>query len=107
MDRIETVKTQLENGATIRIQATSLGGEQRVANPNFIAPFTEVTEAIEGIADSVMTTLKKVKPRSATVEFGLEIGVEAGKLTALLVKGTGTASLKITLEWSEMEHPNG
>jgi hypothetical protein len=103
MDRTEVVKSQLENGTIIRIQATPLGGEQRVASPNFVAPFSEITGAVEGIADSMVATLKKVKPRSASVEFGLEIGVEAGHLTALLVKGTGTANLKITLQWGEMD----
>ena len=32
---------------------------------------------------------------NASVEFGLEIAVEAGKLTALLVEAGGTATLKI------------
>jgi hypothetical protein len=30
---------------------------------------------------------------------GLGVGVEAGQLTALLVKGSGKANLKITLTW--------
>jgi hypothetical protein len=47
------------------------------------------------------TALKKVKPKKASVEFGLEVAVESGKLTTLLVKGTGTANLKIALEWGE------
>jgi Trypsin-co-occurring domain 1 len=102
MDQVEPVKAILENGAVIRIEARQLGGPQRIANPNFTAPFTEVTQAIEGIASSFVETLKKVQPRGAIVEFGLEIGVESGNLTALLVKGTGTANLKITLQWGEM-----
>jgi hypothetical protein len=31
--------------------------------------------------------------------LGLEVGLESGNLTALLVKGTGTANLKLILEW--------
>ncbi len=95
--RTEIVKAALGDGTLIRIQATSLGGEERVAYS--IPSFKEVTDAVEGIAQAMVTTLKKVKPRGASVEFGLEIGVESGKLTAMLVKGTGTANLKITLEW--------
>ncbi len=45
------------------------------------------------------SALARVKPTKASVELGLEIGVEAGQLTALLVKGTGKANLKITLQW--------
>lgn len=96
----EIVKATLENGTLIRIQAASLGGEERVAYS--IPSFKEVTDAVEGIAHAMVTTLKKVKPRGGSVEFGLEIGVESGQLTALLVKGTGTANLKIILEWGEI-----
>jgi len=98
--KTEIVKADLGNGTTIRIEATSLGGEERVAYQ--IPSFQEVTDAVEGIAHAMLTTLQKVKPRAASVEFGLEIGVESGQLTALLVKGTGTANLKITLEWGEI-----
>jgi Trypsin-co-occurring domain 1 len=99
--RTEIVEAELEGGQTIRIQATSLGGQERVVFD--LLPFKEVTDALEGIARSVMATLEKVKPRKATVEFGLEIGVESGKLTAIIVKGSGTANLKITMEWGADE----
>ena len=109
----QIVKTRLPNGTIIRVQATPLEGEvgpsgarAKVANPLNPATFDNVTSAIEGIAESVVSTLQKVKPRSASVEFGLEIGLESGGLTALLVKGTGTANLKITLEWGEAGSDN-
>src|SRR5436189_5459297 len=98
--RTEIVKAELDNGTTIHIEATSLGGEERVACS--IPSFKEVTDAVEGIAHAMVTTLKKVKPQQASVEFGLEIGVESGRLTALLVKGAGTANLKIILQWGEI-----
>lgn len=97
--RTELIKTELANGTIVYIQATTLGGEEEVA---FTIPsFQTVTDAIEGIAASVVTSLQKVKPRKASVEFGMEIALESGQLTALLVKGTGTANLKVTLEWDE------
>ena len=97
--RTEIIKAELANGASIHIQATMLGGEEEVA---FTLPeFAGVTHAIEGMAESVVSTLQKVKPRRASIEFGLEIALEAGQLTALLVKGTGTSNLKITIEWGE------
>ena len=48
---------------------------------------------------AVQAALVKVKPAKASVELGLEVGLEAGQLTALLVKGSGKANLKITLTW--------
>jgi hypothetical protein len=95
----EIIKAELPNGATVHIQTTVLGGEEEVG---FTIPkFKGVMDTIEGIAESVVTTLQKVKPKRASVEFGLEIAFESGQLTALLIKGTGTSNLKITLEWEE------
>ncbi len=99
-ERTEVIKAKLANGTIVHIQATVLGGDEKAT---FTHPsFKEVTDAIEGIAESVVTTLQKVKPKRASVEFGLEVALEAGKLTGLLVKGSGTSNLKITLEWGEV-----
>ena len=97
--RTEIIKAELANGTILYIQATALGSEEEVS---FTVPsFKEVTAAIEGIAESIAATLQKVKPSKASVEFGIEVALEAGQLTALLVKGSGTSNLKITLEWNE------
>jgi len=97
------VKSQLQDGTIIYIQATILGGDDYISSSSKPLPFEEVTDTIKGIAKSVVDTLKEVKPRSASVEFGLEVGVESGKLTTLLVKGSATANLKITLTWGEID----
>ncbi len=95
--RQELIPVKLANGAKIRVAATMLGGEEDVA---FRLPsFEEVTNTIEGIASSLNAALEKVKPKKASVEFGLEVAMESGKLTSLLVDSSGTATLKITLEW--------
>ncbi|MBL8254399.1 MAG: CU044_2847 family protein [Candidatus Competibacter sp.] len=93
------IPVTLANGARIRVAATMLGGEEDVAIK--LLSFDEIADTIEGIAGSLNAALQKVKPKKASVEFGLEVAVESGALTALLVKGTGTATLKITLEWGE------
>ncbi len=99
MTQPNIVEAKLANGATVYIDATPLGGEADVART--IPSFDGVTQAIEGIADSLKGTLDRVKPRKASLEFGVEVAVESGQLTALLVKGSGTANLKVTLEWGE------
>lgn len=95
--RQELVPVKLANGAEIRVAATMLGGEEDVAFK--LLSFEEVTHTIEGIASSLNAALQKVKPKKSSVEFGLEVAVESGALTTLLVKGEGTATLEITLEW--------
>jgi hypothetical protein len=60
-----------------------------------------VRAAIEGLGQVVQEALASFKPDKASVEFGLEVGLESGKLTALWVKGTGKANLKISLTWGK------
>lgn len=91
------VKTQLADGTIVYIQAHSFGGEQKVSGK--LPSFEEVTHAISGIAKPLVEMLEDIHPRKATLEFGVEVAVEAGQLTALLVKGSADATLTITLEW--------
>ncbi|MCT7983228.1 hypothetical protein NG796_07980 [Laspinema sp. A4] len=104
------VPIQLADGTIIRLEATVFGksveetpvaiGEEIETDVSFKIPLKEVTDAIEGIAGAIKKSLDKVKPSKASVEFALEFGYESGELTAMIVKGTGKANLKITLEWS-------
>ncbi len=93
----QAIPVQLPNGTVIHVQATLLGGEEQVSA--HLPTFDEVGHAIEGIAHVLVTSLERVKPRKTCVELGIEIALESGKLTALLVRGSSTANIKVTLEW--------
>jgi hypothetical protein len=95
--RTELVPVKLPNGATLHVEAVALGGEEDVALG--LLSFDEVSETLAGIADAINGAIQKAKPKKASVELGLELAVESGKLTTLLVKASGKANLKITLEW--------
>jgi hypothetical protein len=95
----EAIKTELPNGAILYVEATLLGGKEKIANK--LPSFGEVTQVLDGITDTLLQSLKRAKPKKASVEFGLEIALESGQVTAMLVKGTGAAHLTLTLEWDE------
>ncbi|KAM3090798.1 CU044_2847 family protein [Phormidesmis sp. 146-35] len=103
----ENIPVYLENGSLIRVEATVIGSSIQVEVGEEIESdvgvrtqsLKEVTDAIEGIAGSVVESLNKFKPSKSSIEFGVEFGYESGNLTALIVKGTGKANLKITMEW--------
>jgi hypothetical protein len=98
--RSEHVKVRLPNGAAIRVEATPLRGDEEPTSFSHVMPdFQPLIDAIEGIATAVNASLQAVKPQKASVELGLEVGVESGKLTALLVQGSGKANLKVILSW--------
>jgi hypothetical protein len=90
------ITVELTDGTSVRVEATSIG-DRKI---NFqTRPFQEVTTVIESLTQEIAETLHKVKPDRATVKFGIDIGIESGKLTAVLAKGSSNANLEITLEW--------
>jgi hypothetical protein len=97
------VSVQMPNGKVVQVQATAPGGEAPIGITDRLPSFEEITDAIEGISGAILSTLEKVGPDKASVEFGLEVSFKEGQLTALLVRGGGTASLNITLEWGKGE----
>ncbi|WP_375514924.1 CU044_2847 family protein [uncultured Nostoc sp.] len=101
-DKTKIISFQLSDGKIIKVEVTPIG-EQPVSDETRV--FKQATEIIKSIAEDVAGTLKDisqtVKPDKFSVKLGLQIGVESGQLTALIVKGTGTANLEITMEWSK------
>jgi hypothetical protein len=102
--RSTTLKAKLPNGAIVHVEATSLGRELDgdVASIDAIEevlPTDVIENVVEGIATLVHSSIERLKPTKAKAEFGLQLGIESGKLTALWVKGTATANVTISLEW--------
>lgn len=63
--------------------------------------FSQVTDAIEGIAQSITKVWDHVKPQKATVEFGLQIEVSSGGVVKIALDAKGTAHITVTLEWDQ------
>jgi Trypsin-co-occurring domain 1 len=99
--RTQIASMTFADGTTVRVEASQIGGSEDVVDLAKAILFQQVVAVIEHVAEEVMATLKKVKPDKASVEFGVEVAVETGGLTALLVKGSGKGNLKITLEWGK------
>ncbi len=93
------VPVQIDDKVTVMVEAKALPGEQDVSTK--LLSFKDATDAIEAITGAIAATINKVKPDKATVELGLDIGVKSGKLTTLLVEGSGKGNLKITLQWGK------
>jgi hypothetical protein len=99
-DRTHIVPVTLADGTVVHVSATPLGGDEDVADLGKVLSFNEVTKTIEGIARELNSCWEHVRPDKASVEFGLEVAVESGNLTALIVKGAAKGNLKIALEWN-------
>lgn len=95
------IPVELSDGTIVKIEARPIG-EQRVGFQS--RPFREATAAIRSIAYEIAGTLQNVqqeiKPDKISVKLGLEVAIESGQLTALIVKGASKANFEITMEWS-------
>jgi len=85
------------------VEAAAVGGdtEREVSlDLSKALPLDQVSRVIAGLARLVHSGIEELKPKKTTAEFALELSLESGQLTALWVKGSGNASIKLTLEWS-------
>ncbi len=94
--RGDTVPVQLPNGAVVKVEVASTGREDVGFD---VKQFQPVADAIEGVVQMTSAPIQRVKPKKATVKFGMELAIESGQLTAVIVKGSGKGNLEITLEW--------
>lgn len=96
----EIVPIQLPNGASVKVEVTNTGREDVGFD---LKQFQPVADAIEGVVQMISAPIQKVRPKKATVKFGMELAIESGQLTAIIVKGSGKANLEITLEWETQQ----
>ena len=99
MESTDIIPVKFEDGTEIYILATMIGGEEPVSTKEDGLSFDNVTKPIKRIAREIAKVIKDVQPNKATVTLGFEVATSEGQLTALLVKGTATANLAVTLEW--------
>jgi Trypsin-co-occurring domain 1 len=83
------------------VVAAEQKGPQLVSEKDIVARLAGVTKPIERVSQDLLDTVKRVRPRKATVELSFGIAIEQGQLVALLGKGKGEASITVTFEWSE------
>src|SRR5260370_6277039 len=97
MSTNELIPVKLSDGTVIRIEVTQLAPQPARDVPVGallkVPDLDDVWRTISAIASSIGTTLTQAKAKKAVVELGVEIGAEAGQLTALLVKATAKANL--------------
>ncbi|MFD3530672.1 CU044_2847 family protein [Streptomyces sp. NPDC058664] len=95
--------TQVDVGdATLFVEARRLGPDTELEGLGGRLPdLSAVTEALSSFAGQIGDALHRAAPDRATVEFGCQLGLDAGRLTALVVQGSANASLRVTLEWEK------
>ena len=94
----KVIPLKLEDGLVVYVESTVLPGDKDVA---FSAlPFDDFTKVIGKVTTSILNALKKVSPDKTNIELGFQVSVKSGKLSSVLVQGSGKANIKVTLEWN-------
>lgn len=99
-DRITKARIGGEGGPIIQVQvAGPVEREKDVSALSEILPFDGIVDSVAAVASAMTEALRRAQPEEAEIQFGIDVGVESGKLTSLLVKGSGTATLTVRLLW--------
>ena len=99
---MHAVPLRLPSGRLVAVEVSSIDGIQPVAAIGPVA-LQDVVIAAGEIAEAMHGVIASASPDEAKIEFGIDLTLEAGQLTTLLVKGSGKGTLKISLTWKKPE----
>jgi hypothetical protein len=97
-NQTEVVDVRLPNGLLMGVEVVRERGAGDVSALDHL-DFAHVQGVLDGLAQVVSGALARSRPHRATAEMGLNLKVESGKLTGVLVQAGGSASLKVSLTW--------
>ncbi|WP_137993389.1 CU044_2847 family protein [Streptomyces vilmorinianum] len=60
-----------------------------------------LTDVVRGVVGSLRAGLDPQAPVEVAVSFGIELSAQAGKVIGVLADGGGTASISVSLTWTE------
>lgn len=60
-----------------------------------------LTDVVRGVVGSLRGGLDPQSPVEVAVSFGIELSAQAGKVISVLAEGGGTASISVSLTWTE------
>jgi hypothetical protein len=106
VSQVEPVQIDLGDGVVAVVEAHvsgDAGGEQDVVS--LTQTFETVSRSIREISARLLDAVRAVSPEKATLELGFDLSMENGALVAFLVKGTSSATIKVTLEWDRKAPP--
>ena len=87
-----SVLVEAQSGAEGPVKAGRLGDVVREVPGTLQDALEPITEAAQAALDQ----LRKARPDEITVEFGVDLAVEAG---AVITKGRATGHLQVTVSW--------
>ncbi len=100
-------RVRLDDNTTMLIQLAEQVQPQEAPVAPQTYNFDTVASTVRSLSTKLVDSVKAASPTKFSVELGFDFTVESGSLTTLLVKGEGSASVKVTLEWDQSAKPGG
>ncbi len=88
------------DGALLYVQAVADEGEHEVVGGKVVESLGTAMDAIKAVGHQVTQAVKAIEPDQFSIQLGFEFKLEQGTLVALLVRGGGTASVTVTMQWN-------
>ena len=98
-DHPNLVRATLDSGTELLVEVRATDDPERDVSLEDRFDFEGLTNSIVELAEHMSSAVERVSPNRASIELGLDVGVATNGLTALLVRGTGNATVRLTLEW--------
>ncbi|MEW2417854.1 CU044_2847 family protein [Streptomyces sp. NPDC046866] len=95
-------RIRLEGGGGVLVEgAAGLEGPVKAGRAGDIVrelpgTFQDALEPVTRAAQTALEQLRKARPDEITIEFGVDLAVEA---SAVITKGTATCHLQVTMSW--------
>lgn len=93
----DPVELDLGDGRSILFIPSHVGGMQEVVSKKYSAE--EFVDSLSRFANLVSEAVKSATPQRVKLEFGAQLTIKSGKVSAVLVDMAGQCDLKVTLEW--------
>lgn len=93
-----------KEGPVIEVEVTGeIDPEEDVSALTRAVPFDSLVSSISAVSQAMTDALRRARPEEAEVTFGVDVSLESGQLTSLIVKGNGTATFTIRLLWKSSD----
>lgn len=92
----DTINVHLEDGTIIQVESIRPVRQQVSTSSKSLS---KVMKMVSSLAKEMKSSFELTNSKKTTIEIGMDITLESGELTALIVKGASTANFKITIEW--------
>ncbi|MEU8404420.1 CU044_2847 family protein [Nonomuraea sp. NPDC048892] len=95
----QKLAVKIGGGDTMVVVAEPVGGTL-VADKDLVTELSEITTSVERVSREVLQAVRRAGPTKGTIELGFSLAVESGHVVAMLGKGRGEATIRVTLEWA-------